>query len=221
VPSYQPADDELDALVKDAMELYRPDLASAGVQVKTLLAFPTDKDMEAHAEGGADLPTPTVLKHHGYPALAVIAVNSPKKRAEGCLDATLTLDGDAWVAMSDAQKEALLHHELLHLLLQISETGALLTDDLSRPKLKIRPHDLQLGLFYEVARRHGTASVDFQEARDVSRRYAAGEFDKGYGAEGGAPSSVEFSSQVLNKLREMTVDGLEIEVRSGLTPENV
>lgn len=173
MPRYERAPDDVYALVADVMQQYHEDLAEAGVTVETLFALPSDRDISDDGE----LLRPLVA-HHGYPAAAVVKVVSAKDRAAGNADARLVIDGHQWESdWTDEQKVALLDHELTHLTLKRDKEGNILPDDNGRPKLKMRLHDVEVGTFTEVCRRHGDASIDLRQLRDVSRRYEQGEFD--------------------------------------------
>lgn len=149
--TYRKADDESVELLRDVMVAYHPRLAEAGVRVEFLEAFaPRGKNGE---------PKGPALKHHGYPALAVVKPTSHKDRVAGEADAILSIDGDRWPELTDARKRALLDHELTHLELVVRE-GEIQLDDCHRPKLKTRPHDFEVGILDDVIRRHGADSFD-------------------------------------------------------------
>ncbi len=78
-------------------------------------------------------------------------MNSHLDRVAGKADADLKIDEENWNGLTDRQREALLHHELLHLEVKSDEEGHVQTDDCGRPKLKIRPHDWEAGGFNQVA----------------------------------------------------------------------
>jgi hypothetical protein len=44
-------------------------------------------------------------------------------------------------------------------------------DDLKRPKLKLRKHDVEVGWFAIVAGRHGSASLEIEQAKAVMDSY--------------------------------------------------
>jgi hypothetical protein len=151
--TFRKADDILPD-VAAAMEKYRPDLVEAGVTVEVLTA---------HGD-------PPALKHHGYPAAAVIKVMSQPDRAAGSADVRLVIDAERWEEMNDARREALLDHELTHLELRRDQEGKVRTDDCGRPKLGTRPHDFEVGGFDEVVQRHradAPESHSFYEAHKV------------------------------------------------------
>jgi hypothetical protein len=113
------------------------------------------------------------LKHHGYPALAVIKINSYQDRVEGKADCTVKIDGKEWGEWNPTKREAVLHHEFLHLEVVMDKskdkkTGEVTvhgpkSDDIGRPKLKIRLHDFEVGIFKETAEKYRGDSGDVQQ----------------------------------------------------------
>lgn len=101
----------------------------------------------------------------GYPCLAVVKIMGPKDRAMGRGDAEIVIDRDAYEKMDDNERTALLDHELYHLELKTDEFGKPEFDDHQRPKLKMRLHDHQFGWFDAIAKRHGEASQEVQQAQ--------------------------------------------------------
>lgn len=128
------------------------------VKIDYVLAFGDPQKTGGHSPA---------IKHGGYPALGVCRIVNLKDRAKGNGDVEITLDAD-WLddpATTDAQKLALLDHELHHIQLRYDGDGALITDDLNRPKIKMRKHDRQFGWFDAVAARQGKASQELIQAR--------------------------------------------------------
>jgi hypothetical protein len=113
-----------------------------------------------------------VLKHQGYPAAAVVSITPLKQRALGVADAVIIVDRSTWLTLSSKQCDALIDHELEHLDRVMSEAteeepAGPKFDALGRPKLAIRRHDHQLGWFDDVARRHGDASPEIRQAKQL------------------------------------------------------
>lgn len=146
---------DVDKLIGFALNDYHNDLKTAGVSIHAVFAHSYDKYGD---------PVPAV-KVHGIPAAAKIQVTSLEDRVRGVADAKLTIDAHYWEVSSEAQRLALLDHELTHLRLATDENG-IVFDDLNRPELRLRQHDWELTGFAEVVERHGGASV---EARQFSR----------------------------------------------------
>lgn len=126
------------------MKQHHPELVELEVRITVLFANAPVDEKTGEVKGHA-------LRHHGWPAQAVIKVNSHKDRVAGKADADLSLDEENWQRLTDRQREALLHHELLHLEVKSDDEGHAQTDDCGRPKLKIRPHDWEVGGFHQVA----------------------------------------------------------------------
>lgn len=156
--TYERCGSEVESLAKKTMRAYHPELVEVGTKVAYLFAR-AQKD-----EHGKPLsPAVTV---GGYPCAAKVKVIPLLQRADGRADAEIIIDEDEWKERSDAQREALLDHELHHLEVQRdSETGAPKGDDLGRPKFKLRKHDHQHGWFDAIARRHGDSSYEVQQAK--------------------------------------------------------
>lgn len=105
--------------------------------------------LSAHAPVDDDGdPKGPALKLHGVQCAATVRIVSHKDRVAGLPDAIVTIDGDRWEEFGALKQEAIIDHELAHLL----PTGD--TDDCGRPKLKMRPHDVDLGGFHDIVERH-------------------------------------------------------------------
>jgi hypothetical protein len=153
--SYSKAPDP-DATVARMLAEYHPGLQGVQcVTVSCLFVF----DLES---------SEPVLKHQGYPAAAVVRITQLRDRALGISDAIIVVDRSIWLTFSPRQQNALIDHELTHLERVVDEeTGFPLYDALDRPKLTMRRHDHQLGWFDEIAQRHGDASVEVNQARQL------------------------------------------------------
>lgn len=108
------------------------------------------------------------IKHHGVKALGLCRIVSLKDRAKGLGDCEIVLDKDWWDTVDDEERRAVIDHELTHLQLKKG------TDDLGRPKLKLRKHDHQFGFFTSVAQRHGQYSQERIQAASMLEE--AGQF---------------------------------------------
>lgn len=121
-----------------------------------------------------------VLKHQGYPAAAVVRITPLKDRALGISDAIIVVDRAHWQKLSAAQMNALIDHELEHLQTVLdADTGKPKFDGMDRPKLSMRQHDHQLGWFDAIARRHGEASPEIGQARQLLEQTKQLYFDFG------------------------------------------
>ena len=127
---------------------------------------------------GEDADRPAI-SHHGYPALALISVGKLRDRAAGHADVRILIDGRRWQDLSEPEKTAVLDHELEHLVLIRDVDGTVKRDDVGRPKLKLRPHDCQIGLFFSVVQRHGIHAVESQAYRELHREMTQRQFPWG------------------------------------------
>lgn len=157
--TYTKADIETRQIVDRVMKAHHPELASHGVKVSCLFAHA--------ARDKAGMPKGPAVKLGGYSCAAVVSITPHKRRVLGVADAVITLDGDNWEDWSDERREALIDHELTHLVIAKDKAGAARLDDSLRPKLKMRLHDWQLGGFAEIVVRHGEESFDLLTLRDV------------------------------------------------------
>lgn len=160
--SYSLADTKIEKFVLGYMKLHHQHLADADVQIEILMA--------ANDTGPA-------VSHGGYPASAVIKIMSLKDRAAGCKDARMIIDNAAWDEYSPKEREALVDHELYHLVLATNDEGDVKRDDLDRPKLKIRKHDFQMGGWYSMCEKHGPNAIEGQSVAYVAAKLTQMEFD--------------------------------------------
>ena len=86
-------------------------------------------------------------------------------------DAEIIVDKYLWDEMTHRQRLALIDHEITHLEFQKDEDGYLKTDDLGRPKLKLRRHDFCIEGFSVIARRYGEDSNELILARSVQKNF--------------------------------------------------
>jgi|AGTN01.2.fsa_nt_gi hypothetical protein len=162
MPKYKQASREDVDLLDEVMREYHPKLVEAEVRVGLLYAnAPRDK-RTGEPKGPA-------LKHNGYPALAVVKINSLKDRVEGKPDATITLDGDRWGDCSQDKKVATLDHECEHLALVEDKDGNLKIDDANRPELTMRIHDIVVGGFLSVIERHKQNACESEQFVEANR----------------------------------------------------
>ena len=155
MPRYSKAPAEAEQTIERMRDRYHPQIRDAGVTITCLFAFPLT-DENGDSKGPA-------LKFQGYPAQAVVKIIGLKERTDGRADAEIVVDGDNWPTLSDKEKDALIDHELEHLELKYDKDGLLVRDDLDRPKLIIRKHDVQAGWFDSIVRRHGRASPELRQ----------------------------------------------------------
>lgn len=150
---FQPCPPEVRERVDRMAALYHAPLIKEGVTFDLL--FVIDPDDE-------DKP---VLSHHGCPALAVGRLVPVKDRVKGCADVEICIDQRRYEEADPAERDALLDHELEHLMLKTKngETAAK-RDNAGRPCLQIKKHDFDFGWFESTARRHKAASIEVRQA---------------------------------------------------------
>lgn len=155
---------------RDRMLAFHPALVKWKVKVDLVCVHDPAKE---------DVP---VLSHHGVPALAVVSVRPVKLRAQGLGDAEILIDLRRWEDMEPEKRDAVIDHELQHLEVVLDKQNNVKVDAAGRPRLRIRKHDYSFGWFEVIARRHGPASVEVQQARGVLKQgvftFEAGPYDK-------------------------------------------
>jgi hypothetical protein len=126
----------------------------------------------AYGEVGPDGESKSnALTKHGMRALGITRKLGIKDRVMGRGDAEVALDGDWWKEATPLRRKALLDHELHHIEVRTDEDGVVLRDDLKRPKLRLRKHDVEVGWFAAVAGRNGSASLELEQAKSVWDSY--------------------------------------------------
>jgi hypothetical protein len=173
MPTYQRAPESVSAIGDRLIASHYPTLAEAEVTIGYLMAHATTND--------AGEKTGPAIKHQGYPADAVVKVVKLQDRVAGMPDVLVTIDGDQWPRWSEAQREALIDHELYHLEVLRDDEGQIKADDHGRPRLKCRLHDWQLGGFAAIARRHKEDSGEVRQAESMRANY--GQLLFGFAAE--------------------------------------
>lgn len=155
--TYSAASTDLWDTIQRMRDQFHPDLK--GVTVGALLVFDDENGDQ-------------ILKLHGYYCAAVVSITPLKQRALNVADAIIVVDRSCWLTYSAARRDALIDHELQHLVQVVKEatetdSGGPVYDALGRPKLTMRKHDHELGWFDEVARRHGDDSMEVKQAREL------------------------------------------------------
>ncbi len=172
MPTFRQADPDDLRLLEQVIAEWHPHLREHGVTINLLYVHATRDERTGEPKGPA-------LKLHGYPAQAIVKINSLQQRAEGLTDATIRLDGDNVESWTLAYKRAILDHEAEHIEILSDDDGNAQVDDAGRPRLRIRPHDSQIGVFYNVAKRHGDVSAEVQAMRSLDKDFVQGCFSYG------------------------------------------
>lgn len=161
MPTFQRCDktiDELAATILTQYETHKP-LVAIGVKIDYVFAFPDYNDK--------GLPLNDALTKNGIKALGICRKISLKDRALGRGDVEISLDGDWWQNASGDEQAALLDHELHHVSVKADSAGNAQYDDLGRPLIKLRKHDVEVGWFSLIAERHGIASQERIQAKRI------------------------------------------------------
>ena len=163
--TYQKAPPEVKEMAEAILEefiSYKP-LVEAKVKIDFLFAY-AEVGEDGESKGYA-------LMKHGIRALGITRKMGIKDRVMGRGDAEVALDGDWWEDATPGRRKALLDHELHHIEVKLDEDGVVIRDDLKRPKLKLRKHDVEVGWFALVAGRHGSNSLEIEQAKMVMDSY--------------------------------------------------
>lgn len=165
MPTYSKATTDVNAMIADRIKSgHYPDLELAEVTISAWFAYAKNDEPP--------------IKLHGEPCAAIIKINSAKDRMEGKADASMTIDGYRWKNVwTEKQKVGLIDHELEHVIVCRSKVtkknpvSVILSDDNGRPKLKMRLHDIVMGGFSEIAKRHGPDSFEVMIANEIKNAY--------------------------------------------------
>lgn len=162
---YQKAPTEVKEMAEAIMNehITYKDVLEAKVRIDFIFAYAETSD-GGDAKGHA-------LTKHGIRALGITRKIGIKDRVMGRGDCEVAIDGDWWDEATPLRRKALLDHELHHIELRYDDDGVVLRDDLKRPKLKLRKHDVEVGWFAAVAARNGSASLEIEQAKAVMDSY--------------------------------------------------
>jgi hypothetical protein len=152
--TYRIAPQEVVDLLESTRQKYHDERLKR-IKIGTIFAHAPVDEKTGQIKGTA------IKGHAGAPAAACVKVVPLKDRLTKGYDVELLIDGDSWPKKTESQKIALLDHELTH----IRPTGN--TDDLMRPKIKMRDEDFIVWGFIEVAQRHGMAAVECQSVKHL------------------------------------------------------
>lgn len=151
--TYTRTSDDAQDRIKQLLK-FHPQLTKHKVRIETMMVN------LAEDEDGA------VLKAHGYPATALAKIIPQEQRAAGRGDCVILIDQEEYNDLSEPQRNALLDHELEHFQV-VERDGKAAWDGQERPKMRIKPHDVQVGWFLEVAKRHGENSIEVIQAKRI------------------------------------------------------
>lgn len=117
------------------------------------------------------------LKLHGYGAAAIIKPNSLKDRVSGLSDCRILLNAEEWAEADKKRRQAILDHELYHVDVLLDDEGKIQADDIGRPRIKMKPHDFQIGGFTEVIERNREHALEAQHFAFWEQKLRQVEFD--------------------------------------------
>lgn len=168
------------------------------------------------------------LMFKGWPARAYIKKTSLRDRAMGVRDAVIVVDKEWWQDASDEHRVELIDHELWHIMVSTDGTRVIGEgedakvvpvyefDSLNRPKLIMRKHDIEIGIFLRDAMKYGPTSMLREDMVAIADKHGQLLFGFGETQEmrfGDKPGNAvrEFA----DKMREMSKDGTHVEIRTG------
>jgi hypothetical protein len=191
---YSIANEEVNLTIQKVMKENHGDLHAEGVTITALIA--------RSEEGPA-------IKVRGSEAVGCIRITKLAERTLGLGDAVMILDGESMIAWSSKRLQAVIDHELRHLMLaKNKKTGQIQRDDEGRPKLRIRPHDFEFGWFARTAELYGEESYEVSQAREIVAAQFVQNFlpgleidadPTGLGAYGGKPQEVKHDNVKVTK----------------------
>jgi hypothetical protein len=159
--TYTKCEESIHELAQQLINKYEDHRLLLAVEIKLDLVFAfADTDDKGR-------PLNDALTKNGIKALGITRAVPLKDRALGRGDAEIALDGDWWKTASGDEQAALLDHELHHISLKTDKNGNIKYDDLNRPLIKLRKHDVEVGWFKVIAERHGSASQERKQAKAI------------------------------------------------------
>lgn len=187
--TFEKAPDEVENRVRDLLQIHYEEHWNVGIKID-LIFVRND--------------TGQPLSHQGYPAAAVVRIIPLKDRSMDRGDAEIVIDAEGYEGMDDPQRDALLDHELYHLVLAKDKDMKVKLDDLGRPMLRMRKHDHQVGWFREIAVRHGRNSMECRQAKLIYDKHAQAYWPQLLSGSSGALSEGSVTISGGGKTVEMT-----------------
>ena len=171
MPTLDNAPRDIVDFVNEVVEKYHGKLLKAGVTFSVLIASPTEKELEKRQ--------PPFLKLHGYAAYAIASITPLEQRIKGVPDVTIKIDKTSWDRNDVAWREGLIDHEAMHFSLGLDQYGQQKEDKCGRPVVKMRLHDVELGVFDLIVERHGLKAPDGKHVQRLMGRYRQRTLDWG------------------------------------------
>lgn len=161
MPTFERCDKSVEELAKDLIRKFETHHPLEAAEVKIDFVFARGDVDDAGNQ------TNHALTKNGVRALGIARKIPLKDRALGRGDAEIALDADYWVDALEAEQAALLDHELHHIAVKSDKAGNIQYDDLGRPQIKMRKHDVEVGWFKVIAERHGAHSIERKQAKQL------------------------------------------------------
>lgn len=165
MPTYEKCDESVKNLAESLIAKHKSYelILKVGVRIDLVFAYAL-KDANGDPKGCA-------LKKNGVRAFGITRIIPVKDRAQGRGDVEIALDGDFWSFADPAKQTALLDHELYHIIVVTDNDGNIQYDSHSRPKIRMRQHDVDIGWFKDIAQRHGINSLEQIQAKMIMDKH--------------------------------------------------
>lgn len=161
MPTFEKCGQDVADLAQELLRKYEPHKPLVQLEVKIDFVFAFADTNEAGVEVN------NALSKNGIKALGITRKISLKDRVLGRGDAEIALDGGWWQKASGDEQAALLDHELHHISVKSDKNGNVKYDDIGRPEIQLRKHDVEVGWFKCIAERHGDASMERHQAKAI------------------------------------------------------
>lgn len=159
MPTYERCPLEINQRASDVLcrhDTYKP-VVEAKIKIDFIFAS-GDRDETGELANDA-------ITKNGVRCFGLCKIVGPKDRAMGRGDVEILIDRDWWGDASEERQDALLDHELHHIVPR-EKNGTFVVDDQGRPKIKMRAHDYEFGWFTIVAKRN-VVSTETDQARQI------------------------------------------------------
>ena len=161
---YEKADPEVRGLLKRAIEKWHPELAEFKARVQVLMVSP-------ELDGNDEPKAPALTGNGGHPALAKVRIAKPRDRLLAKYDVLIEIDAHAWADLIEAERLAVLDHELEHVVIARDSGGAEKFNDDKTIKLRTRRDDWCLTGFHAVASRQNEYALEVQAIKAITTEH--------------------------------------------------
>ena len=162
--TYEPAGPTIEAVAAEFIKAVHTTLERVGVEIYWRMAHAPVSDVTGLPKGPA-------VKVHGRARAWKVKVNSLDLREQGLRDATVTLDGDTWQERPTEEQRSIIDAALESIVVVTDkETGDFLTDDLGRPRLRIKEPELYAEGYEAVLKRHKERSLEAKQLQALWER---------------------------------------------------